>query len=78
MTKKTQKPVNQKSLYYSFADLYEKIMNDEISVEKSEQAVKALCGMNSVYGNEIKRAKIENKAMRIVELKKFDEKQIDE
>lgn len=71
MTTKSKKPVNQKTLYYSFADLYEKIMNNEIEVEKAEQANKALAGMNSVYGNEIKRAKIENKSMRVVELKNF-------
>jgi hypothetical protein len=66
---KTTSPINQKSLYFSFAELYAKIMNDEIELEKAEQAVKALSGMNSVYGNEIKRAKVENTTIRIVELK---------
>ena len=67
--KRTQNPINQKSLYFSFADLYSKIMNDEIEIEKAEQALKALSGMNSVYGNEIKRAKMQNTTIRIVEMK---------
>ncbi len=28
--KKTPRPVNQKSIYHAFADVYEKLMNDEI------------------------------------------------
>lgn len=72
-TKRAIKPVNQKSLYFAFADLYEKIMNHEIEIDKADQANKALSGMNSVYGNELKRAKLENKSVRVIELKNFED-----
>lgn len=77
MTQRTIKPVNQKALYHSFSDLYEKIMNDEIDLDKADKAVKALNGMNSVYANELKRASIESDShktiiIRNVELKLAD------
>lgn len=71
--KRILNPVNQKSLYHTFADLYGKIINDDISIEKGEVLCKALCGMNSVYANEIKRAKVENREIRVVEIKNFED-----
>lgn len=81
--KRILKPVNQKSIYHSFADLYEKIMNDEIQIEKAESAARMLEGMNRTYINELKRAQIEhevNNAMikvdvRNLELKPFGDGQ---
>lgn len=77
----TKKPVNQKSLYHSYSDLYEKIMNDEIPLDKAEKACKALDGMNRTYFGELKRAEIElqlkghtqTTSIRTLELKEFDE-----
>lgn len=81
MEKRVQKPVNQKSIYHSFADLYDKIMNDEISIDKADAAARALDGMNKVYANELKRASIEHQIknatqminIRTIELKPFSE-----
>lgn len=71
---KVSKPTNQKSVYASFANIYEKLMNDEISVEKAEQAGNALNGMNRAYALEIKRAELEKAhAPRIIELVNFEE-----
>ena len=83
---KTQRPVNQKSIYHSFGDLYEKLMNDEVTLEKAEIAVQALAGMNRTYALEIKRAEVENLLkghsvpieIRIVETKNFDQIPIEE
>lgn len=83
---KTLRPVNQKSIYHSFGDLYEKIMNDEISDAKAEIAVSALAGMNRTYALELKRAEVEHELkghsqpteIRIVELKNFDNIPIEE
>jgi hypothetical protein len=69
---KALKPVNQKSVYHSFADLYEKIMNNEIKVDKAEAAVQALAGMNRTFALEIKRAEIAKTEIRVVEIKNFD------
>lgn len=79
-TKRTLKPVNQKSIYHSYADIYERLMNDEIPVEKGESAMKALDGMNRTYALEIKRAEVENALkgnmvqtnIRSIELKDFE------
>ena len=78
---KTQKPVNQKTIYHSYADLFEKVMNDEIPLDKAEIAEKALSGMNRTYALELKRAEIENELkvstertkIRTLELKEFAE-----
>ena len=83
---KTQKPVNQKSIYHSFGDLYEKLMNDEVTLEKAEIAVQALAGMNRTYALEIKRAEVEKMLqgnsvkteIRIIETKNFDQISIEE
>jgi hypothetical protein len=83
---RTPRPVNQKSIYHSFGDLYEKIMNDEISDAKAEIAVQALAGMNRTYALELKRAEVEHELqgnsrpveIRIVETKNFDNIPIDE
>jgi hypothetical protein len=83
---KTQKPVNQKSIYHSFGDLYEKLMNDEIKLDKAEIAVQALAGMNRTYALELKRAEIEHELqgnstkteIRIIEVKNFDNIPIEE
>ena len=77
---KTLRPVNQKSIYHSYGELYEKIMNDECDVAKAEQAAHCLDGMNRTYALEIKRAEVENMlkgnsekvGIRIVEVKNFD------
>lgn len=78
---KTLKPVNQKSIYHSYADLYEKIMNNEVELGKATIAEKALSGMNKTYALELKRAELENQLkmtservrVRTIELKGFDE-----
>jgi len=83
---KTQSPPNQKALYHSFSDMFQKIMNDEISLEKAETAVKYLNGMNKTYALELKRAELQNQLkgnsvpteIRTIELKAFDEIPIDE
>lgn len=56
---KTLRPTSQKSIYHSFASLYEKIMNDEIEIPKAEQAINALAGMNRTYALELKRAEVQ-------------------
>jgi len=83
---KTQRPVNQKSIYHSFGDLYEKLMNDEIKLDKAEIAVQALAGMNRTYALELKRAEIEQllsgnsvkTKIRTIEVKNFDNIPIEE
>ena len=83
---KTQRPVNQKSIYHSFGDLYERLMNDEIPLDKAEVAVQALAGMNRTYALEIKRAEVENilkgnsekTEIRIIEIKNFDQIPLEE
>jgi hypothetical protein len=75
---KTQKPVNQKSLYHSYADLYEKIMNNEIEVDRAEVAGKALDGMNRSFALEIKRAEVSREDIRIIEVKNFNQIPIEE
>lgn len=69
----TQKPVNQKSVYNSFALVYEKLMNDEISVDKAEQAISALSGMNRTFALELKRSETLNQPVRIIEPKNFED-----
>jgi|JI10StandDraft_1071094.scaffolds.fasta_scaffold06935_17 hypothetical protein len=59
--KKTIRPKNQKEVYSSFSDLYEKIMNDEVSIEKAEVAVQALSGMNRTMAIEIKITELKKK-----------------
>ena len=74
------KPVNQKSIYHSYADLYEKIMSDEVTIEKAEQAAHCLDGMNRTAALEIKRAEVlhiiqgntKQTELRIIEAKNFD------
>lgn len=63
------RPTSQKSVYHSAALVFEKLMNGEMEVDKAEAAVKALAVMNTAYGNEIKRSKLENKGIRILEIK---------
>jgi len=83
---RTLRPVNQKSVYHSFGDLYEKIMNDEITDAKAEVAVQALAGMNRTFALELKRAEVEHglqgnskpTEIRIVETKNFDNIPIEE
>jgi len=83
---KTQRPVNQKSIYHSFGDLYEKLMNDEIKLDKAEIAVQALAGMNRTYALELKRAEIEHELqgnsqrteIRVIEVKNFDQIPLEE
>ena len=82
----TLKPVNQKTIYHSYADLYEKLMNDECDIAKAEQASHCLDGMNRTYALEIKRAEVANMLkgnserteIRIVETKNFDQIPIEE
>ena len=83
---KTMQPVNQKSVYHSFADLYGKLMNNEITETKAIAGGKLLAGMNHSYALEIKRAEVEhmlkgNSAkieIRIIEIKNFDNIPIEE
>lgn len=74
---KTLRPVNQKSVYHSWSELYGKIMDDEIGVPKAEVAVAALQGMNRTYAIEVKRAEIESQPVRIIEIKNFDNNSTD-
>lgn len=76
---KTLKPVNQKSLYASFADLYQKLMNDEVDVETADVAGKILAGMNRTFALEIKKAEVtklldpdQKITMRNIEIKNFE------
>ena len=72
--KKTLKPVNQKTVYSSFADLYEKLMNEEIPIDKAEAGVQALAGMNRTFALEIKYAELKNNVdARRVESVNFEE-----
>ncbi len=75
---RTLKPVNQKSLYHSYADLYEKVMNGEIEVDKAEVAGKALDGMNRAFALEIKRSEVSRESIRVLEIKNFDQIQVEE
>ncbi len=76
MAQKTLKPTNQRSVYHSYATVYEKLMNSEITVEVAEQASNALNGMNRAYALEIKRAELENlPTPRIIEIANFEEEQ---
>jgi len=56
---RTLAPVNQKSVYHSFSNIYESLMNDEISIEKAEACTSALQGMNRTYALELKRTEVE-------------------
>jgi hypothetical protein len=47
-------PRNQKAVYHSFARVFEAIMNEEITPEKATAACKALSGMNTAFGNEVR------------------------
>lgn len=69
---RTKKPVNQKSVYNSFAMMYEKIMNDEITVDKAEQAINALNGMNRTFALELKRADVSGEVARNIEPVNFE------
>jgi len=74
-------PVNQKSLYQTAGDLYSMIVNDEIAVDRAEQANSALATMNRAYALEVKRAEIERELkgiterveVRVIEVKNFDQ-----
>jgi hypothetical protein len=73
-----KRPVNQKSIYHSAGMLFEMIMNNKIDLDKANAAVKALNVMNVSYANELKRATIEHKAVRIIEIKNFESIPIEE
>jgi hypothetical protein len=83
---KTLRPVNQKSVYQSFALIYDKLMNDEIDISKAEQANNALNGMNRTYALELKRSELEYQLkgnmvkteIRIIETKGFDQIAVDD
>ena len=73
---KVLKPSNQKSVYHSFALVYEKLMNEEITIDVAEQASNALNGMNRAYALEIKLAELKKEiSPRIIELTNFEEDQ---
>lgn len=79
--KRTSKPVNQKSIYHSFADLYDKLMNDEIGIEKADAGARMLEGMNRTYLNEIKRAAVEHNihnAMKAIDIRSLELKPFDD
>ena len=69
---KTLKPVNQKSVYHSFSELYTKIMDNESKPDRAEVAVQALAGMKRTFALEIKRAEVSNEKMRVIESKNFE------
>lgn len=69
---KNPKPTNQKSVYASFANVYDKLMNDEIAIEKAEQACNALNGMNRAFALEIKRSEKLKEGFRNVESSNFE------
>ena len=80
------KPVNQKSVYHSYSEIYAKVMNNELDVDRAEVASHCLDGMTRVYALEIKRYEIENMYLdkknradlRIIEMKNFDNIPIEE
>lgn len=83
---KTLRPVNQKSVYQSAGELYQKILDGEIHEQTAVLALKALSIMNKTYGFECKRYELEqvtelnhlSAKMRIVEIKNFDQLPIEE
>lgn len=70
---KTLKPVNQKSVYASWGDLYVQIMDGDIKPDRAEIAAQALAGMNRTYALEVKRKEVTGEPMRVVESKNFEE-----
>ena len=62
------------------------IVNDEIAVDRAEQANAALATMNRAYALEVKRAEVEREIkgvnerveVRIIEVKNFDQIPLDE
>ena len=73
-SKKVMKPLNQRAVYASFADLYEKIVNNQIDVDRAESAVQALGGMNRAFALEIKYSELkELTEIRQIEPKVFGE-----
>ena len=86
---KTQRPVNQKSVYHSAGEVYEKVMNDEEitdPIARYTLGLKALHEMNTTYIGELKRWEIDQSVqssnakaqMRIIETKNFDNIVIDD
>jgi len=75
---------NQEDVYNSFSDLYEKIINDKITMDKAENALKALSGMNQTYLLEIKRTELLLRLketgieFRDIEIKSLEEKNVEE
>lgn len=73
-TKKVLRPVNQKSVYAYFADVAEKLINEEISVDRAEGIIQSLAGMNRAFALEIKFAELKGiTEIRNIELKAFGE-----
>lgn len=86
---KVLRPVNQKSVYHSNGDVYEKVMNDETitdPITRYSLALKALHEMNATYIAELKRWEIDQSVqasnvkaqLRIIETKNFDNISIDD
>lgn len=73
MKEKTLKPVNQKSLYATWSELYRKIMDGEVEDVRAINALAALSGMNRTMAIEVKRAEVTREPIRIVESKNFEE-----
>jgi hypothetical protein len=75
-------PVNQKSIYHSYAMLFDKVINDEMDLKTAEILTKHLDGMNRTFANELKRAETLNNLgikktegeIRMIESKPFDDK----
>jgi len=69
--KEVLQPKNQMSEYHSAGDLYQKIMNEDISIERAVVAVSALNAQSKIFANECKLAEIRN-APDIRHLELFD------
>ena len=65
-------PVNQKSVYHSFAMLYEMLMNGEASRSDVDTAVKTLNGMNAAYMGELKRTDLAMRAGKEFEIRPIE------
>lgn len=70
---KPRKPQNQKASYATMGEIIEGILNKDISVAEAEQIINATAQMNRIYGLELKRKELTGDALRIIEIKPFDE-----
>jgi|GEM_PF-3209656 len=65
-------PPNQKAVYHSYAQLYEKVMNEQISIDRAAIASRCLNGMTKTFLAEIHLAELTKKDIRNIEIKSFE------